>query len=393
MKKYYFIITFLILIVSALFIGWGVYLNKTSDSHIETMLAARAVSLSGVKVSYREICPELYLDYIGLRTRNQADAISQIDGLITKMYVSQGQEVKQGQPLCEVVNDNISLQISRADTDVAKAEVAYLQSVNTVGRNQRLAAEDAISTSELETSISQMKASKAELDAAKIAKKQAEQQKGSQTVPAPLSGAVIVVYQQAGNYVSKGSPIVMIADFTRMYFTALVDDTKLSNILSGKGKFSLYTDLGNMTEKALDSAAKSSFSEDTAFDVEISSIAPPLSENVPIRSLTCEIDNRLGVMELGMYTDIIIRDDTPKRVLTVPLNTLLDRENPKVWVSDSGSRLALREIKTGVYDSEYVEVLEGLGEGDIVITSSTSGLEPGVKVDADVQNTNAVEGA
>lgn len=384
-KKIYFAVTFIILILSVAFLGYGVYLNRTSDSHIETMLASRAVSLSGIRVSYRDIRPELYLDYIGLKTRKQADAITQIEGVIEEMYINQGQVVMQGQPLCRIVNPDVPLAISRADTDIAKATAAHIQALSTVERNRRLAAEDAISTSELELSISQLKASEAELEAAKIARRQTEQQKSSQIVTAPLSGSIIVVYQQAGNFIGKGSPVVMIADFTKMHFTALVDDKKVKNLLPIEGEYLLHTDLSNMTEKAFDTPSISSFNEDTVFKVMAVSVAPPMTESVPVRSVTCDIDNHLGVMELGMYTDIVIRKDTPKRTLSIPLSALLDRENPQVCVSDSDSRLALRDIRTGVYDSEYVEIVEGLEEGDIVITSGIEGLEPGMKVDVDIE--------
>jgi RND family efflux transporter MFP subunit len=383
LKTFYFATAFIILLLAAALLGCGVYLNRTSYSHIETMLASRAVNLSGVKVSYRDLYPEMYLDYIDLRTRRQADAIARIDGLIEELYVSRGQEVEQGQPLCKIVNDEVPLLISRAETDIAKAEASYLHATSVVERNKKLAAEDTATASDLETSVSQMTAAKAELDAARITREQMEDQRKSQTLTAPLSGAVIVVYQEAGNVVDKGAPVVMIADFAKMYSSVLVDDKKIRNLAPFDGKFSLSIDLSNITEKAFDSAAKSSFNEDTAFDVHISEIAPPLSESVPVRSLTFEIDNRLGVMEIGMYTGVVIRKNSPKRALAVPLSAIPDRDNPSVCVSDAESRLAVREIKTGVYDSDYVEVLDGLEEGDVVIVSGIGGLEAGMKVNVD----------
>ena len=389
MKKFYFAITFVFLVLSAAFIGYGVYLNATSDSYIETMLASRAVRLSGITVSYRDLYPELYLDHIGLRTRMQADAIAHIDGLIEALYVAQGEEVKQGQLLGRIVNNEVPLAISRADTDVAKAEAAYLQAMSTVERNRRLAAENAISVSELEMSVSQLAASRAELDAARIARMQREQQRNDQLVTAPLSGSVIVVYQQPGNFVARGAPVAMIADFSKMYFTAMVDDEKVRNIAPLEGNFSFHTDLTNMTEKAFDRAASSSFSENTAFDVEISSVLPPFSENVPVRRMTFEVDNSLGVMEIGMYTDIVIRKNTPKRALAIPLATVFGGGAPGgdagVYVRDVDSNLAVRRIRLGVNDGEYVEVVEGLEEGDVVITSRVDGLEPGIRINVNMR--------
>ena len=384
MKKFYFAVTLVILTFSAFFIGYGMYLNSTSNSYIETMLATRAVSLSGIMVSYRDIYPELYLDNISMRTRNQADVITEIDGLIEELYVSNGQEIEYGQPLCKIVNKDVPLAIAKANTDVARAESAYLQLLNTVERNRRLASADAISMSELEASVSQMKAAKAELDVTQITKKQIEQQMSSQIVISPLSGAVIVLYQNSGNFIAKGTPIAMVADFSKMYFTVMVKDKDISNIVPIVGKFSLKRRSTVLSTVFSTMPIKSSFNEKTTFNVEISSILPPLSESVPVRSVTCEVDNRLGVMELGMYTDIVIRKNTMKRVLAIPSSVIFEKDGTKVYVCDANSRLAVRDIRIGIYDSEYVEVAEGLEEGDVVITSGVEGLDLGIKIEANV---------
>ncbi|MCL2009854.1 MAG: efflux RND transporter periplasmic adaptor subunit [Synergistaceae bacterium] len=385
MKKIYFAATFLILVFSAAFIGYGVYLNTTSASYIETMLESRAVSLSGVRVSYRDIYPELRLDYIDLRASMQADVITQIDGEIEELYVTQGQKVEREQPIGRIVNYDVPLSVSRADTDVARAEASYLQAVSTAERNQRLAAEDAVSISELETSISQMKASKAELDAAVIARRQIEQQKGFQVLTAPLPGSVMIVYQQPGNYVGKGVPVAMIADFSKLYFTVLVSDEKIRNIAPFDGNFTVPFDFANMMGKVFDNAAMSSFGHDTAFDVKILSVLPPLDEDALVRSVTCEVDNSLDILEIGMYNDIVVRKGTPKRTPAIPLSVVFDRDGSRVYVSDANSNLAVRGIKTGVHDNEYVEVVEGLDEGDVVILSGVEGLSLGARVDVYVE--------
>jgi len=384
-KKLYFAVTFFILTLSAVFVGYGIYLNSTSDSYIESMLASRVVSLSGIKVSYRDLYPEILIDYIDLRTRTLADAIAQIEGKVEDLYVRLGDDVVQGQPIARIVNYDVPLLISRANADIAKAEAAYLQFRSVAERNQRLAVEDAISAGELEASVSQMNASKADLDAAKISKQQIEQQSGFQVVTAPISGSVLVIYQRPGNFVSMGIPVVMIADFSKMFFTALIDDRQVKNLAPLDGVFSLHIDLDNMKEKAFDSAAGSSFGESTAFDVTISRISPPLSDMAPIRSVMFEIGNHIGVMEIGMYTDTVIRKETPKRALAIPLAVVFDQDDPKVHVCDADSKLVMRGIRLGVYDDKYVEVAEGLAEGDVVITSGIEGLDLGVRVNVNLE--------
>ena len=388
MKRFYSAATLVFFVLSATFIGYGVYLNTTSASYIETMLAARTVSLSGIRVAYRDLRPEVFLEYVDLKTRTQADAIAQVDGRLEELYVTQGQAVERGQPIAKLVNDEVPLSIARAETDVARAETSYQQAAGVVERNQRLAAEDAIAASELESSISQMLALKAELDAARIARRQIEQQRGFQVVTAPLSGSILVVYQQPGNFVGKGAPVAMVADFSKLYFTTLVEEKELRNITPLDGEFSLLFHIlkVDVMEKAFDRAPVSVFGNDTAFGVEISSVSPPPGEDASVRSITCEVDNRLGILETGMYDDVVIRKETVKRALAIPLSVVFDRGGaPRVYLRDADSGLAVRGIKTGAHDSEYVEVVEGLDEGDIVILSGVEEFDLGVRIDVYVE--------
>ena len=391
MKKFYFAVTLVVLSLSVAFIGYGMYLNSVSNSHIETMLASRAVSLSGIRVSYRSLYPELYLAHINMRTKNQADIIAEIDGLIEELHVVQGHEIERGQSLGRIVNRDVQLTIARAGTEIARAEAAYLQAQSTAERNRRLASEDAISKSELEMSVSQMNASRAELDAARIARRQAEQQMRYQTVTSPLSGTVLMLYQNSGNFVAQGTPIVMIADFSKMNFTVMVNDMDMRNIAPIEGEFTLHMeqkrDSTALSAAIANMSGRTSFGENAAYNLEISSISPPLSESTSVRRITGEVDNHLGVIEIGMYADAIIRKGSSKMVLTVPRAIVFKQGGAKVYVRDENSKLAVRGIITGAYDSEYVEVVEGLKEGDIVITSGIDGLNPGMRIEVNVEGT------
>ena len=381
MKKLYFSTTLVVLALSAAFLGYGAYLNSTSQNYIETMLASRSVTLSGVKASYRDMYPELKLNYISLYTTMQADAFARIEGEVKEVFVAVGQEVKEGQPVCRLENAGLPLATAKADTDIAKAEASYIQSKSAVARNTPLAAKGVVPASELELSIAQMKVAKAELDAAIIARKQIDMQKDDQTVRAPFDGTVNVIYRRPGDHIDKGMPVALLSNYTTMFFTKQIPDDELQNIMPPDGNFSLSTSLANMTEKAFNRIAKAAFSEDTTFGVRVVDVLPPLTESAPIRSVTFELDNYQEIMEIGVYIGAVIRRTTPKRALAVPGDAVSRQGRPSVYILGADSRLAVRAITTGVHDAEYVEVTSGLNEGDTVITSGVAGLDPGVAIE------------
>jgi RND family efflux transporter MFP subunit len=367
-------------------VGYGIYLNQASSSHIETMMATRAVNVRGIRASLRDIRPEIVLDHISLQTDRAADVIAQIDGTISEFSIARGQEVKRGETLCTLVNTDIALQISRANTDIAKAQASYAQAKSEADRNKRLAERDSISKSELETSVARLKAAEAELSASRIARSQLDQQKGFQTVISPIDGFVVVIYQQAGSYVQRGAPVAMIADFSKLVSRGQISDEKIKNIAPIDDVFSIHMDTSFLSEKALDTAFKSGFDENFVVKAKIRDIAPPMSENAPLRVVSWELDNDLGLLEPGLYTEVVVGRSDAKKTSAVPLGLIDDMKTPSLYVMDSDSRLALRNVKTGVYGGGLIEILDGIEEGDVVITSGVEGLEPGTKIDVTLED-------
>jgi multidrug efflux system membrane fusion protein len=370
-----------IVVLAGAFVGYGIYLNQVSSSHIETMMASRAVQVRGIRASSREIRPEILFDSISLQTDRAADVIAQIDGTISEFSISQGQPVKRGQSLCTLVNRDIALQISRANTDIAKAQASYAQAKSEADRNRRLAERDSVSKSELETSVARMKAAEAELSAARIALNQLEQQRGFQSVTSPLDGFVTVIYQQAGSYVQKGMPVAMVADFSKLVFRGQIPDEKIKNMAPIDNGLVIPLDMSYFSDKALDTAFRSGFDENFDVDVTIRDIAPPINENAPLRVVSWEVDNELGLLEPGLYTEVVIARNDTKTTLAVPLRVIDDMKAPSLYVKDVDSRLAGRTVETGVYGGGLVEISSGIEEGDVVITSGVEGLEPGAKID------------
>jgi hypothetical protein len=48
---------------------------------------------------------------------------------------------------------------------------------------------------------------------------------------------------------------------------------------------------------------------------------------------------------------------------------------------EADGRLGFRDVKTGVTDGHYIEIISGLQAGDIVITSDTAGVTAGTEIE------------
>ena len=87
--------------------------------------------------------------------------------------------------------------------------------------------------------------------------------------------------------------------------------------------------------------------------------------------------NYIVVVEINDFQDKILRPEmtatvtiqleTRRNVLSVPSKAIIrERGERFVTVVENDERIT-KKIKTGWYDSNYTEVVEGLGEGEIII--------------------------
>ena len=64
----------------------------------------------------------------------------------------------------------------------------------------------------------------------------------------------------------------------------------------------------------------------------------------------------------------------------MPRKAVTGKTALKVFVIAADGRLTERVVRTGIHDDEFVEIAEGLQEGDIVALTGLEGLQPGAKV-------------
>jgi HlyD family secretion protein len=87
-----------------------------------------------------------------------------------------------------------------------------------------------------------------------------------------------------------------------------------------------------------------------------------------------------GELLVGYSADLEVILDTRENVLRIPTSAVQEGNKVLIYRSESG-KLEERAIKTGITNWEYVEVLEGLRQGDRIVTSlEREGVKAGALV-------------
>lgn len=380
MKKSYMVGLVLILLFAVSMIAYGAWLNQTGEDQIATRMQNRTIPLQGAKAAVRDFYPRIEMETINLYSEEMADAVALIDGRIEGIYVSKNASVRRGQVIFSLVNDEIPLKIQQAESSIAKAEAQLANAKNNYARYTRLMERDATSKEKFDEAEAAFFASEAALKEAQTVREQLLVQSARQDVKSPIDGEVLILYKQQGAYVQAGTPIALVGNFSRLFFSMPIDDRHARRIAVGDSAELSFTS-SQILRKAYDTEyAAGNRGDAEVFSIRVRDIMPPLNEPATLRKIVWEVDNSVGLLEQQAYSGAVLRSTRSRRLLAVPLAAMTDSHRNAVFVVTPQSTIERREVKTGVDDGEYIEILTGLNEGETVITSASEGLEDDMKV-------------
>lgn len=380
MKKLYIVGLVLILMFAVAMIAYGAWLNKSGENQIVERMESRTIPLQGAKVQMRDMHPKLFLETLNLSSEEMADAVALIDGRIEQIFIMKNSNVTRGQVLFTLVNDEIPLKIQQAESSIARAEAQLANAKNNYARYTRLMERDATSKEKFDEAEANYFASEAALKEAQTVKEQLLVQSARQDVIAPIDGEILILYKQQGAYVTAGTPLALVGNFSRLFFSLPIDD-KHAQLLSIGDRSELSFTNSQILRKAYDTEyAAGNRGDSEIFSVYVKDIMPNLNEPARLRKVVFEVDNRVRLLEQQAYSGATLTASKGHRFLTVPLAAMIDSSRSAVFVVTPQNTLERRAVKTGADDGSYVEIVSGLREGETVITSAAEGLEEGTKV-------------
>ena len=332
---------------------------------------------------------------------------ARISGKVERLYANIGDVVKKGQVIAELETADLEAKVNQraAELKMAEAKLSALKSLRPreiakaeadvtqwqatvdlnkkdLARQEELLRQDFTSQQARDRAQEQLSVSEARLDSARKALdlvkagyeedlKQAtadvERAKAAlandkvqlsyATITAPIAGVIGQVSTQEGETVSAGlnAPIfVTIDDLNRLQVDTFVDEVDIGKVKVGQ---------------------KATFTVDSfpsrEFAGKVAAIYPKavIQENVVNYDVVVEItDPYDGLLRPEMTASVTIQLDARENVLAVPVKAVKrERGKSVVYVMSSAGSAQPREVKVGWKDSQWVEIVSGLEEGQTVL--------------------------
>ena len=369
-----------ILLVGSL-VGYGLYVNVTSSAHVDKLAAAQYSRVIGARAAYRDIAPVLEIPALYLQSSWMLDVNVKLEGTVSRLHVNPGDQVKAGQLIGELVNDELPAQILQAEGKINEAKANLVKYNNTLTRYQSLVNAAGISKQQLDEAIANQAAGAALVMSAEATRDQLLSRLAGQKIFAPRDGDILKLYTKEGAFMRAGEAMVMIGDFATLSARENMRQEMLEKLLPLDSTFQLVLPENRTISKSYASNYRQEGATgELSFAIRLDKINPPLEVAAPYRSVVWQVENAGGLLEPGTYYRAKIYGTKKRRALTVPRKAVTGKTAYKVFVIAADGRLTERVVRTGIHDDEYVEIAEGLQEGDVVALTGLEGLQPGAKV-------------
>lgn len=182
-------------------------------------------------------------------------------------------------------------------------------------------------------------------------------------IESPLTGTVGRVYIDLGSNVLMTTPIALVADMTKAEIDLDIPEGYLPKIVIG--------------QKAIINVDAYPKDEFIGHVVRISPVVDLATRTAPIEIIIDNPDKRL---QSGMFANVNLILEEHKSYPVILKEAVIGRQDPLyVYVIEDG-KAYLRPVKLGVRKGAYIEVLEGLKEGDAVVIMGQQKLRDGAQV-------------
>jgi len=278
-----------------------------------------------------------------INASNDVNVVSETQGVVREVFVKVGDQVKNGVVLARVDDE-----IPRSN--LAASEINHEKAKRDFERSETLYQENSISISQLDAARLGLKAAENQRD---IARRHME----NTQIKSPIQGTVNARFVNVGTMVAPGTPVANVVDITTLRVRVNVTEREAFQLNPGDN-VDVVTDVypGVTFPGVIDNIA-SKADEAHTYAVEI------LVRNSATQPL-----------KAGMFARVSFVSIRPKPALAIPREALVgSTKSAEVFVVRAGIA-ERRPVVVGQQTATFLEVLQGLEEGDSVVTSGQSNL-------------------
>jgi membrane fusion protein, multidrug efflux system len=283
-----------------------------------------------------------------LEAEAEVDLVARTSGPIVELLAEENMTVREGQLLARLDQREIRARLEIAQVNLAEAQTAF-------ARAEALQRASLLSSEEFEQARSRLDSARAEALGNEI-------QLGYTEIKAPFAGLIVRRYVKFAENVAVNQPLFRLSDFDPLLCPIQVPERELPRLATGQ---KAYVTVDSWPGER--------------FAASVLRVSPVVEAATGTVRVTLEMEAQ-GKLRPGMFGSVFLQTDTHEGVLAVLRKALaLDSIGDAVFVAQDGTAVR-RDVTLGVREGDLVEVVAGLGEGDLVVTVGQDSLSDGTPI-------------
>ena len=332
--------------------------NANGDNEKEAKDAVTAVPVE-VAATQRAEMAALYSGTAPVESDRKAFVMPKVQGEIRQVLADEGERVRAGQVLARLDGDKLRLEVALNEATMRKLERDY-------NRNLELQQKGLVSATAIDNLKYELEAAKANWELARL-------QLSYCDIRSPIDGTVTqrldvvkvgnTVTPMGGVIESGQSSLFVVEDLDTLMLRVNVPERELAKL-----------SVGQVAQLTFDAVPNH------VFEGKIELISPYVSADTATFTARIRVTKTDGLLRPGMFARVAIVYERKPDALQIPRTALLDGDGPpKVFVVKDGKALE-RAVKLGLSNGAWIEVTEGLKDGEQVVVVGQGAVKPGAAV-------------
>jgi RND family efflux transporter MFP subunit len=302
-----------------------------------------------------------------------------VGGKITQLPVKVGDRVEQGRLIAELDRTDYEIQVQQAEAALAQAGASQRKAKADYERVRLLYENENASRNDLDAARAAHESATAQVQSMGKQLELSQQRLGYTRLRAPVTGDVASVPVEVNENVQMGSTVAVLTAGSQMEVRVTIPEVLIAQITEG-----------NQVEVTFDAIPGQTYS---AVVTEVGVQPEGAATTFPVRARLETSDPNIRP---GMAAEVAFRftgTEERERIYVPPVAVGEDRQGRFVFVvepdgEDTGI-VERRPVEVGTLGTEGLEILNGLEEGEILVTAGVSKLEGGMRVKRSIDPRNA----
>ena len=273
-------------------------------------------------------------------------------GRIVQLFVNMGQSVRAGQPLFEIY----SPEMAEVQTEFISARSALAQADRELRRREELHRRGIAPLRELEEAQTEFEIAQSEMEGAALLLRimgmdEADLGKAL-VVRSPINGRVVDLAVAPGEFIAEPEePLMIIADLSTVWVTANIQEKDI-----------------RFVEPGADVVARFSAYPGETWEGTVLFVSDILDQETRTTRVRIEFENQDNKLKPGMFATVNFLSKPAPAIVLSPRAVLQRRDYSYVYIETEPFTFEMREVRIGELIDDQLVILDGLTEGERVIT-------------------------